>query len=332
MPFDIHEWNAIAEYHSGALLLGNGASVAVDQRFRYGSLLQYAREHQIIAGEIEQLFGFFNTADFELVLRLVWQASNVNRSLGIPDERTHEAYLRVRNSLIQAVRDIHPEHYEVAEQIPRIYRFLRQFHTVVSLNYDLILYWVVMHSQDVYDGHSFKDCFLNGRFDDNWPRFRQPINGEAAVTLTFYPHGNLVLCRDAVETEWKVSRGNGELLQSILQLWQGETVVPLFVSEGTYAQKISSIQSSYYLSTVYREVLSSLGNGIVIYGWGFGDQDIHLLQRISLSGVQRVAVSVYGDDQPYCNRAEHILRSTLGQHVQIAFFDSNSPGCWNYVA
>ena len=135
-----------------------------------------------------------------------------------------------------------------------------------------------------------------------------------------------------METEWKISRGNGELLQSILQLWQEETVVPLFVSEGTHSQKVSSIHSSYYLSTVYREVLSSLGNDIVIYGWGFGDQDVHLLQRISLSGVQRVAVSVYGDDQPYCNRAHHILRSTLGQQVQVSFFDSNSPGCWSHVA
>ncbi|MPT45784.1 MAG: DUF4917 family protein, partial [Klebsiella sp.] len=33
-------------------------------------------------------FRFFFLFDFELILRLVWQASNVNKSLEIPDHRT----------------------------------------------------------------------------------------------------------------------------------------------------------------------------------------------------------------------------------------------------
>ncbi|MCQ9136860.1 DUF4917 family protein, partial [Streptomyces hilarionis] len=90
---------------------------------------------------VQRLFDFFETSDFELVLRLVWQASNVNRSLEIPDERTHQAYVRVRDSLIQAVRSVHPEYEQVTQHLPNMYQYLKGFDTVLSLNYDLLIYW-----------------------------------------------------------------------------------------------------------------------------------------------------------------------------------------------
>lgn len=104
--------------------------------------------------------------------------------------------------------------------------------------------------------------------------------------------------------------------------------MPLFVSEGTWEQKVTSIRNSYYLSTVYREVLVCDRDTLVIYGWGLGDQDIHLLQRMRGTGIHRVAVSVYGGDQIYCNRVVPIIHGALGT-LPIEFFDSQSIGCWN---
>ncbi|TGP46723.1 DUF4917 family protein, partial [bacterium M00.F.Ca.ET.229.01.1.1] len=103
---------------------------------------------------------------------------------------------------------------------------------------------------------------------------------------------SLALCRDAVEQEFKVHAGGGRLLEAILDEWRSERVVPLFVSEGTKTQKVSSIQNSYYLSTVYREVLTSQRQALTLFGWGIGEHDRHLLQRMRNSGIQRVAVSV----------------------------------------
>lgn len=333
MPHRIFEWEEIAQnYYSGSLLLGNGASIAVDGRFGYTSLIDHAREHGLLTNDIHQLFEFFNTSDFELVLRLVWQASNVNRSLAIPDERTHAAYVRVRECLIQSVRNVHPEHQEISEHIPAIYAFLKHFRTVASLNYDLILYWTIMYGIDVPDRHSLKDCFVNGQFYEDWRRLRDPIYGDASTTLAFYPHGSLVLSRNNIESEFKVTGNGNSLLEAILQAWQSESVVPLFVSEGTSQQKINSIRSSSYLNTVYREVLTTLGPSLVIYGWGFWEQDLHILQRIASSQIRQVAVSVYGNDQVYCNRVSHTIQNTLGANVQVHFFRSNSPGAWNNVA
>ncbi|MCQ0613906.1 DUF4917 family protein [Klebsiella pneumoniae] len=46
-------------------------------------MLQHATEQNLLPDNAQQLFNFFQTSDFELDLRIVWQASNVNRSLRI---------------------------------------------------------------------------------------------------------------------------------------------------------------------------------------------------------------------------------------------------------
>jgi hypothetical protein len=327
MSYPVMQWAQIAHnYYGGTILLGNGASIAVSPSFAYGSLLDHAQKRGLIEDDVNRLFQFFQTFDFELILRLVWQASNVNKSLQISDDRTHQAYLNVRNCLIQAVRDVHPEYASVSGQLPGMYQFLKGFNTVFSLNYDLLVYWTMTYGLNVQDGHTFKDCFMNGAFDDAWQRFRNRYR-EWSNTLVFYPHGSLALYRNAVEQEFKIHRSGEGLLEAILQAWCSEQVVPLFVSEGTIQQKVSSIQNSYYLSTVYREVLTSQRFTLTLYGWGLGEQDRHLLRRMRGTGIQRVAVSVFRNDERYRNYAYQVIQDDLGS-TPVDFFDSESPGCW----
>lgn len=328
MPYEIKQWNDIAQKYGDTLILGNGASVAVNDSFLYGSLLERARTDKLISDDVQQVFDFFNTQDFELVLRTVWQATNINSALKIEDKRTREAYLNVRAALIRAVREVHPQHDTVSPHFPAIYQFLKRFDTVISLNYDLILYWTMMYGFNVKDGHLFKDCFVNGEFHDDWEELRTPIRGADAVTLVFYPHGSLVLSRDKVEQERKIRGGDTRLLDAILSQWETEEVVPLFVSEGTWQQKVSAIRSSYYCSTVYREVLASEHRTLTIFGWGLGEQDMHILDRMKGAGVASVAVSVYQKRQADCNHAAHVIAEKLGGGVEVEFFDSGSRDCW----
>ncbi|WP_286075596.1 DUF4917 family protein [Stenotrophomonas sp. 59] len=328
MRHKVAQWGDISEhYQRGAIVVGNGASIAVSPNFSYGSLLDHAKKNGLLTEDVQILFNFFDTQDFELVLRLVWQANNVNKSLEIPDDRTHEAYRHVRDCLIEAVRAVHPEHETVKAHLPLMCRFLESFGTVLSLNYDLLIYWAMTHGLNGDGRHRFKDCFLwNRRFDDDWSKYRE-LYKERTNTLVFYPHGSLALCRDVVEQEFKIHAAGARLLEAILAEWQSERAVPLFVSEGTRTQKICSIQSSYYLSTVYREVLTSVAGTLTIFGWGIGEHDRHLLQRMRNAGIKRVAVSVFRNDQVYCNYAYQIIRNDLGE-VHVDFFDSESPGCW----
>lgn len=339
MTFEIKKWNDISNNYTGALLLGNGASIAISDKFSYTSLIEHARENGILTDDVQKLFDFFETNDFELILRLVWQASNVNKSLHIPDEKTHNAYLRVRESLIRSVRSIHPDpNSDIYRKIPEVYKYIKRFKTILSLNYDITIYWAITYGLDVSDNHVIKDCFINGEFNDDWKKLSN-INefnrNEKSNSLVFYPHGNLILIRNRSEVERKIKLPkvmNGDskshLLASILDHWEQENCIPIFVSEGTSKQKIESIKNSYYLSTVYREVLTSLEKDLTIYGWSFGDHDLHILERISKSNIKKVAVSVYKNDQAFCNRVSQMIKDNLGENAQIDFFDSASDDSW----
>ena len=331
MNIKIYNWQDISEKFSDSILLGNGASISINKSFTYDSLKEYAATNGLFNSSINSLFDFFKTSDFELILRLVWHATKVNEALGIADSETEKAYEHVRDCLINTIQRIHPEHIEVRDQFLAITNFLSSFKTVLSLNYDLTLYWVMMYAKDLDNNHMFKDCMINGEFKSDWQGLRKSVNHRFQNTsLVFYPHGSLVLARNVAEQEVKlVSDKDDDLLESILKYWRSSDYIPLFVSEGTSNQKIAAIKNSYYLSIIYREVIPSIVDNLTIFGWGFGEEDIHILEKLKDSCVKRIAVSVYNNDQEYCRTVTQMIHDHIGRNIEITFFDSESNGCWN---
>jgi hypothetical protein len=327
--YQINDWNNIcAEYNRSTLILGNGASIAVSRQFNYQSLLEHAFNNNLLNNEhINELFYFFETNDFELILRRIWQAHNVNQIFRINNTNLSQVYEEIRNGLIATVRSIHPSYQEVEPFLNNIYNFIKQFDTIISLNYDLIIYWALMHGLNINDGFSLKDCFINRNFDENWKRFREPIYGNRFTSLIFYLHGNLALGKNFHGNEYKIENNGINLLNLILDSWSRMETVPLFISEGTAKQKINSIHNSFYFSTIYREVLPEPKDSLVIYGWGIGPQDLHLLEKLRNCGIRNIAVSVYNNNQDYCQYINATLQRHFG-NINIQFFDSNSSNCW----
>ena len=325
MP-EIVQWRSIQDHYTDSLLLGNGASMAVNSRFGYGSLYERALEVGHITPAVARIFERFGVNDFELVLRRLWQASLVNQSLEITHGRVEEAYAEVRTALISTVRDIHVGYDDALPHLRLIYPFMTHFETVISLNYDLIVYWAAMLGNRQLGLH-FKDGFINGSFTDDWEALRAPYRANGS-TLFFYPHGNLVLTRTDDRGESKLgAQEGGRLLDAILDNWEGGSAIPLFVCEGTASHKQKSIESSSYLERVYREVIPAMGESVVIYGWSLSEQDQHIVNQITRNPPQRVAISVRGGSQAFAQRAQEIM-NRAGVN-QVDFFDSESLGCWN---
>ncbi len=342
----ISDWREIKSRFTDALLIGNGASVAIDTNFNYPSLKEYAIETGHFTDEIRELFEEFDTSNFEFILKIVWQATHVNKVLKIKDKKTENTYILLRDLLIEIIQQIHPSYEAVQEELPNISRFLSGFKTVLSLNYDLIIYWAIMYGNKSNQSHQFKDCFVNNAngkliFNSNWKKFRKSLPPKEKSTLVFYLHGNLIFGTNLNDIEEKISsRDDSNLLDTILDKWRNENLVPLFISEGIKEQKINSIYKSRYLGTTYTEVLmDSVWNleSLTIYGWSFGSNDLHILEKMfnyEKTFCKRIAVSVHeseGDNaQAYCNRVKskitgiHALRNT-----DIVFFKSESEGSWN---
>ncbi len=329
MP-EIFQWCDIRDQFTDGLLLGNGASRAVHAGFGYESLFKAACDLGRVDESVKKVFDSFDTDDFELVLRRLWQAKLVNEALDIPPGQVEAAYALVRRALIETVRATHVTHADAKSHLQLIYPFLKNFKTVVSLNYDLILYWAAMlGNNDPELRYWFKDGFFKGAFRDDWESVRDPYKDAKGSTLYFYPHGNLVLARTAFASEVKIAAGNeADLLDAILARWEAaDGPSPIFVCEGTADHKKGSIGSSSYLRRIFHEVIPHLGETLVIYGWSMSEQDEHIVAQLKRANIQRAAVSVREGNQAFMQRAEDQLQA-IGIN-EVMFFDSSSAGCWN---
>jgi hypothetical protein len=98
----------------------------------------------MITADVQRVFDHLDTADFELVLRMLWHASRINQALEIPDDRTTQAYVSVRDALIGVVHATHVSHDAVRPRLPAAAAFMSRFSTVLSLSYDLLVYWAIL--------------------------------------------------------------------------------------------------------------------------------------------------------------------------------------------
>ena len=320
-------WQTIADHYRDGLIVANGGSIAVHAGFSYRSLYAAAQARGYLRGGVSEVFAGFETEDFELVLRRLWHATLVNRALQLPQGQIEAAYDGVRDALIRTVRDVHVNYETALPHLTPIYRFLQRFHTVISLNYDLIVYWAAMLGNQNL-GNWFKDAFHGATFDDEWTRYRSHY-GAMGSTLLFYPHGDLVLAQARNDNEIKLRAGSDrDLLSAIIGRWTESRGVPLFVCEGTTTQKQQAIRASHYLNAVYAGPLHELGDTVVVYGWGMAEQDDHIIKALATSRPTRIAVSVYGGNRDFVEWGMRRLRGITGR---IDFFDAGSPGCWNNV-
>jgi hypothetical protein len=325
---NIFQWCDIKErYHQGSLLLGNGSSIAVDSCFNYSSLYEKAIDLGHLTSNVQAVFDKFEVNDFELVLRRLWQAKLVNQALGLSRSEVEVAYEEVRKALISTVRDTHVTYDNARDHLTHIYQFMQNFDVVISLNYDLIVYWAAQYGNREI-GSWFKDCFKGPTFNNDLNMYKKPYGAAKGTTLYFYPHGNLVLRRHGFSGAQKIQAGrNDNLLESIFLKWETEGLSPAFVCEGTEDNKREAISSCEYFEQVFYEVIPSIDEVLVIYGWGFGDQDKHIVKQLAKSKVKKIAVSIFGKNPALCGEIERKL-SCLDLD-ELIFFDATSEGCWN---
>ena len=113
---------------------------------------------------------------------------------------------------------------------------------------------------------------------------------------------------------------------------------PLFVCEGSSKEKVNSISNNYYLSYIYRNVLTQLPKTIICYGWSLSENDEHILKQI-LKDTQRnhkLLISIRTSNKSVlqieseCTNIKNRINN-INNNTEIHFFDSSDEGCWlNY--
>lgn len=341
MPdYRIYKFNEIVidqDLRNATLILGNGASIAVNSSFSYTNLFEKACNDSILNQISKDLFGTLTTTDFELVMNKLRQAYIINKVLQLDtNDIVPQTYDNIRQSLIKTIKEIHVQYADAISQIDNIRQFLEKFKTVISLNYDLLVYWAIMASNDRRP-YKMKDCFTNHidgnlGFEYDIEKLREPYNGGPDPTLVFYPHGNLILASNENNDEFKIKITNSpNLFDEIGDKWAHD-YVPLFVSEGNSEQKLKAIRRSTYLNFVYENVLFHLEPTVIIYGWKLAEQEQHLIKKIfSNNNIRNVYISMYLENNPEPIDEQERIVSMLEREnrtMNIKFFDAASENCW----
>ena len=245
------------------LLLGNRFSIAQGGgQFGYNSLLEKSGLPD--GGSVRNVFKILQTFDFEKVMKALGDAAQIEQAYG-DNERSkkfREDAIAVREALIHAVRIVHPG---VQFDIPKAQRdacakFLANFHAVFTLNYDLLLYWVILHAA----AKDFQDGFGLGGETNGFRTFK-----EGAYCNTYYLHGALHLfVSEELETQKKILT-NSTIIEDIAETIRSRAQLPLFVAEGTATEKLARIRSIPYLAHCLQELSRIKQKSFYIWSRGF---------------------------------------------------------------
>jgi hypothetical protein len=317
----LEDWSGIKDsFKHTSLLLGNGASRAVWDPFGYASLYDKAcgMSDRPLSTESRALFDFLDhTRNFEQVLGLLGASQQVVAGLSMVDQGEILAcYENVRDALIESVHAVHlPWATSLASNLMAIKAEFSNYDRIFTTNYDLIPYWAIMSG----DGPaSFKDFFVDGGiFDGSLPAGnRIPV---------YYLHGALHLFKDSEKQTRKHLRTDFVNLLDLFKDSFSNGRTPLFVSEGTSADKMRSIRDSDYLSFAFDSLTSYRAPGpVVVFGHRLDPIfDDHLLQALHPNSPRRAAVSVYASSSEEIAACQLELKDRLPAW-QLSFFDSAS--------
>ncbi|MHB1946947.1 MAG: DUF4917 family protein [Gammaproteobacteria bacterium] len=292
-----------------SLLLGNGFSIAFDKSiFSYKSLYEQAQElglFEKISRSIPSLFESISTFDFEHIMQVLKHFVIAGSSYDVEKELLTKAKQDeddLKQILVEAITRNHPDDpASISEyQYSSCFKFLSNFKTIYSLNYDLLLYWVIVHFLDklklkdgFYDGNTGAEVYYQ---DDYviWP------TAQSSSADIYFLHGALHLFDAGNEIRkfcW--SRTGVKIKKQILDALD-HGMFPLFVSEGDAHSKLKKILHNGYLLKGLRS-LAQVNGALVSYGLSFKHNDQHIIDAITDSTISHLYISIFGDPQSKSN-------------------------------
>ena len=330
------------------VLLGNGFSIGAHDKFRYGSLFEQA-EKSDLPNRIKALFERYGTTNFETVLWQLdegqWLADHYRLypRYGQPD--MGQDYENLREALVEAMGAVHPDkRTEIPENmLTAAASFLKNFDSIFTTCYDLLLYWVVLRSSE-NGSIPFQDGFgwRVGDENDSVVFLGQVLPDKRFV---HFLHGALHLTTDFGEVR-KVTLRDSDFEDPIVEQIRDaleDRQYPLVVSEGDCTEKMDRIESSSYLSWVFSRFEESSGH-LFTYGTSFSDEDQHLQDAIVFNTrLKSLFVGVYGEvnsdeNQRLISTATNLVAKRVMFNKEISerqradlnveFYDSSTARVW----
>lgn len=342
-------------YGKKHLLLGNGFSIACKPDiFAYGSLFEEAKK--TMSKELAAIFAAMGTQDFEEVIRALQHAAVIVSVYRPKFTHTKKLLLadaeKLKTDLIQAVAGRHPARpNDIADERYTACRtFLSHFvgdgagGKIYTMNYDLLLYWALMHEEDDPDeliALNHDDGFRKDQEDYDAPYVEWQGEGAAHGQNIHYLHGALHLFDAGYHLQKYTWVNTGKALVDQANEALKKNLFPVFVAEGNSKSKLTKIQHSAYLQHNFKSFAgvchagSRQGTALFVFGHSFAKNDAHVLNMIGYGKVTHLFVSPFGDPSSASNQIIRAnvdkiaaLRPRAYPALHVDFFDAQSAKVW----
>ena len=343
------------KYGKKHLLLGNGFSISCKPDiFAYGSLFEEAKK--TMSKELTEIFEAIGSQDFEQVIRALQNAAAIVKVYRPKLKATKKLLLndaeKLKSDLIHAVAGRHPARPNIieSERYLACRAFLSNFigkrvgGKIYTMNYDLLLYWALMHEeQDGYETIPLlhDDGFRKDPEDYEAPYVEWQGEGAARHQNIHYLHGALHLFDAGHHLEKYTWVNTGRALIDQARDALNHDMFPVFVAEGSSNSKLTKIQHSAYLHHNFKSFAgvcftpSRDGTALFVYGHSFAQNDAHVLNMIGNGKICHLFVSLYGApsnevNQKIISNVNRIsrLRNQYYPPLKVDYFDAQSAKVW----
>lgn len=318
------------------LLLGNGFSIACRPSiFLYGKLYENA-DFSKLSPTAKLAFEALGTQDFERVIKALRDAERILLAYGasakLLDVLGKDADA-LRELLVQTIAASHPAWPgEISDgEYAACRKFISNFDIIYTFNYDLLLYWAQMHTEIGMAPNS--DDGFRKQEDDDDAGYVVWEPSQSHEQNMFFLHGALHVFDTGTEIQKYTWINTGIRLIDQIRDALKKNYFPLFVSEGTSAEKLERIRHNDYLAKAYRS-FSEITGALFIYGHSLAANDEHYLKRIEKGRIAQVYVGIYGDPDSEPNkqiiaRANNLVTARAFSRPLVAsFFDASSANVW----
>lgn len=318
------------------LLLGNGFSIACRPNiFTYTRLYEQA-DFSKISPTAKQAFDALGTQDFERVIKALRDAASIAQAYDCPSSLVSQLRADadgLRELLVQTIAASHPSWPgEIKDdEYAACRHFLDHFNTLYTFNYDLLLYWTKMHTTEGERPNS--DDGFRAPEDDFDASYVVWEPGQSRGQNMWFLHGALHVFDSGTEVQKYTWSKTGVRLIDQIRNALSKNYFPVFVSEGTSAEKYERIRHNDYLAKAYRS-FESIGGCLFIFGHSLAENDDHYLRCIRKGKVTQLYVGLYGDPKSDPNRliirrANQLSDGRRGKvALNVTYYDAASAKVW----
>lgn len=237
------------------------------------------------------------------------------------------------NSFIAALHEVHPQYKSLINTMNWIFLvdFISNFNEIYTVNYDLLLYWVINQSymncssseQTAKDPRDHLKDGFGGSDNISWKGNIEKI----AEQNVYYLHGSLFFYLDDHNILHKLTNQEYGTISQQIRKYLESGKNPLIVLEGKFEEKLDIIRSSPYLHHAFNS-FGRISDNLFVFGFSLNEHsDKHLIDQIKNSHVKNIFLSNHNLRDDELNEKINLLTSTKKKNFFV--FNSKEATPWS---